>query len=237
MQQKLGGSILFALGCIAALAICATPVMAEPVTYDVLSVSGSGFSASWIHAATGGAMTRDAVTYYGGGDKLWSLGGTILGDRDLTGSGPKVNITGGSMTGTAAGGAAVLGLNPNANIAIAVNGGTVLHDLDNDGRATGFLDTTITQGATTVDVLFFFGDFSFAGAANSMTADALTATLWGNSTTSPTRGTPVAIASDRLGIDLRLKGSPVPEPTSLALMALGAAGIAITRRRRKTRRR
>ena len=212
--KKLKNTVLVRLALLPGIAL------AGPITYNITDGASGGFSASWLHAGTGGQSNG----FYMNGDKA-SISGSItidwdtgaasgslstdtLGDTDFgQGSGSwVVDITGGSV----------------ADIGLFSNGDSLLLSLDyllSDG------------GAHTSAGTFYFADSTFTGDVNSATNSEIY--LWGNNWFNQNgtgdRAAFVTAGGIALGIDLY--GSAVPEPSMLLLLGMGLIGLGVRRKR------
>lgn len=194
---------------ILAIGIIGLPVaaIADPiqVTYDVGTYSTGGYSASWVHGATGcsGSSGPDTeLTLYMCGDPLYETTGTIAGMLD----GGVLTITGGIL-----------------NI-----GGT---DYDVEGGELGGVTWTLTIESFGT---FLFEGFDW-GDAKPNNFDGSEFILWGQNEAAyrciPGDADCSEIWGDRWGIDL-YGTVRVPEPGTLALFGIGLLGLGLARRRK-----
>jgi len=192
-----------------------TLAVADPieVTYDVGKYysPGGGYSASWVHLATGCKGTGSSgETLYMCGKKK-SIGGTITGLLDHSGV---LTITGGLLT-------------------IPLHYFDLVYD-DISGSLGGNDDWTISIAGLGN---FLFEDFGMGpGGPNSF--DGSEFVLWGQNEPAY-RCRPNYFnwcGGPRLGLDLYGSGNPVhvPEPGTLALFGIGLLGLGLVRRRRRT---
>lgn len=190
----------------AALAISSTAI-ADPVVYEIESnYSAGNFSASWMHGATGcqGWGPNTEDKVYMCGDPLLPITGFIEGDL----SGGVLNITGGTM-----------------NV-----GGT---DYEVYEGQLGAFGGSAIWGIN----IEFFGEFLFesflmgSGMPNMFDGD--TMILWGQNLDAYAFD-PGLRDAYRWGMDLYATRVSVPEPSVLALMLVGLAGVAVASRRRRT---
>lgn len=195
--------------------------LAGPISYDIGNGSSGGFSASWLHAATG----AHSGGFYMNGDKAsiegeitidWSTGaasGSLFTDESDTdfgeGSGSAagwiLDITGGTTTG-----------------GTFANGADLLIALD--------YSLSHADGSNTTTGTFYFADHPFAGDANSASPSEIY--LWGNNWFND--GTTPKPSTYALGIDLYGTGTPVPEPGILLLLGSGLLGMGLLRKQRRT---
>ena len=235
----MGGKIFISVVAVAAaLALTAAESRADiiHVKYEVKPTSTPGYSASWLHTASGSGSTgSDGNTYYMSGTKTHSLSGTLYATIDTSANGGlgSITFTGGTITATKYSNTTIFGETAESTT-IDIDGSTF--DVESDGgtlRPEGYLTGTFDPGgdgaSKDTDVSFYFAPISHSGSANSISADLFTITLWGNNWDETTG----AASSNRAGIDLYLVGTAVvPEPSTIALMSLGAIGLVLQRRRR-----
>lgn len=199
---------------------------AGPIVYDIKDGSSGGFTASWLHAATGAASGG----YWKSGDKAsisgeiiinWDTGeasGSVSTDATDTnfgqGSGDwELKIIGGKTEG----------------VGIFAGGDDLLVSLDYDLFLGG--STTAYDSGT-----FYFAERSFTGDVNSATNSEIY--LWGNNwlnsagSSNQDRIDHIAAGGIALGIDLYGTGTPVPEPAALFIFGTGLLGLALSRRRK-----
>jgi len=202
-----------------ALAFLPGIALAAPITYDITDGASGGFTASWLHAATG----SQSQGFYKNGDKAsisgsitidWATGaasGSLATDTPSDtnfgqGSGSWVlDITGGSV----------------ADIGAFNNGDSLLLSLD----------YLLSDGTTSSTGTFYFADSNFTGDVNSATDSEIY--LWGNNWFNQNgtgdKTTFVGAGGIALGIDLY--GSAVPEPGFLLLLGMGLIGLGLRRKR------
>ena len=201
-----------------ALATLLTPTLfSAPIIFDVSSYRSDGFRASVIHTATHNRRVVDGHVWYPGGYILGEVSGSIVADYD----GTTLNFDGGSLEILAIDG-------PLGAYDLVISGGS----LDIGDPAGGYLDYSITNGFDT----FSTGTFHFA--AHNWNGDANTVSdagfdLWGQNFLKP-RGQRGKDCDLPLGLDLHATAqTPVPEPTTVALLAFGAVGAAAMRKKRR----
>ncbi len=202
---------IFSLGVgILALPVHATPVAYEPVSYEIGSYSQDGYSASWVHEATGcaGAGPTTRLPLYMCGDALPSIEGTVKGNYYRHGG--YLQVTGGSLkigNGNYAVGSGYLG---------SFRAGSVWFlKLENFGM---FLFENLDKGK---------------GLPNYFDYDKFI--LWGQNLSAYFCRPGKRYCGPRWGIDLYGKRTSVPEPGVLALLGIGLLAIAATRRRRNVK--
>ena len=197
---------------------------AIPVTYKVGSGSASGFSGSWLHAATN--EMRDSG-FFANGSAI-RMNGSLTIDRD------NLQNTSGSITGS-------------GDFGIGSSDWTLSINSASSGQSRFFwgerdvlsLDYQLTSSnGHTSQGNFFFADRDFNGGSSDNGPNYVNDNimyLWGNNWLNE-RG-----ADDRayfirenegVALGLDLYGVSVPEPGILALLATGLIAVGFTRRRR-----
>ncbi len=234
-----------------------------PITMTVVNETQTGFSSSWIHAASscsgnGFCMNGDAERF-----TPMSFSGDWDGTRLTIGS-----STGGAIQGNISGTAIQSG------DVLSYTGGVI--ERNTDSSAQGFVQYEITRGAGLIDsgMFFIFPDLTLAGSSNSFTSTnpVVDITTWSNNwingkgrdwtflngldngfnvtfdgtnTNGATfNGSALGLTIDgsqpggnftHLGMDLVAEGmAPVPEPGTMILFGTGLLGL-IGYRRIKTR--
>ncbi len=195
---------------ILALTMLVSPltVSADPVSvsYDIGPYIEGGYSASWLHGATGcsGPGPSGGTLYMCGGPVL-EIVGSITGELD----GGVLTIMGGSL-----------------NI-----GGTdygVLGGMLGAFPAVDFMWSIVIAGLGT-----FYFDNIYMGTGLPNHFDGNDLILWGQNWNAYFCAVGTA-GCDRWGIDLYGAKSSIPEPGTMGLLGIGLLGLGFSMRRRKT---
>jgi len=211
--MKFGLKILRLFAVVACVqAAIVLPAQAVPMVYDIMSFSGSGFSASWIHGAT-----VKQGNYYPGGTKYLSLTGTIEGDYDLgtdifTVSGGTLNATGVSASNGFSNAWSVL-----------IGSGTLAGPTP---TASGILSYQIFKPDSSLydSGSFYFDPVNFGGAPQTLSPTTLA--LWGNNWDTGTMNRDDVLHP--LGMDLYGVGRTVPEPATLLILGFALLLMSVT---------
>jgi len=200
--------------------------MADPITIQISgSWSGSGFSASTLHAATGCSSNSDLA-----GASIHQCGAHGVND----------DITGGTLTGDLTGGvfSSITGTLTIGGVEVAVTGGSLggaYYDVATPTSLADFNWFLDISGFGT----FYFEDM-LMGNTGPNRFDGETLVLWGQNEVAYGAASRcvfdesvqdfVCTPSQR-GMDLY--GVRVPEPATLALFGLGLMGLGVAKRKRR----
>lgn len=183
---------------------------AAPVTYNIGKHNSRGFSASYVHSAVG-RMTVDGTDYYPSGRKLASVSGPLNGNLNgnvLTILPSVLELTGRGVR----------------DLVLNILGGR----LEQGSNGTeGHINYEFTNGRRSIGGTFFFFADDFPGLPNELSSGRLA--LWGNNWDNKLLNRS-DVKGPKLGLDLYGEAPQTPEPTSLMLVGLGFASIAIRRR-------
>jgi len=186
------------------LVLFAAPAYAETITYDIIrNYRQPGFMASVLRTASRPGPDGYAMS----GHILTRLEGRLTGDW----SGSSLSGLGGVLH-TNWRGVDILFSNGSFN--------------DDGGSFHGQIDYAVRAGHHVKSLGTFF--FASQHGINAISQDHSEFTLWGQTWVPGGK----RFGGLKLGIDLRGEGQPVPEPGTLALLALGVCGVAARRRRR-----
>lgn len=220
-QHNISRFIAIATLLVAPLTSQATP----SVTYDIGNGGGSGFGASYLHAATN---QMGSSGYFANGNKA-RIGGTLTFDlHDGTASGSLFVTESDTDFGQ--------GSDNNWTLTFTGSAGPVA-GMFQSGAVSSLLSLDYglyNSGGLFNSGTFYFADRNFAGDANSIGPELY---LWGNNWVNTSGGTTerdalVANNGTPLGLDLYGKARSVPEPGMLALLAMGLVGFGVASRKK-----
>lgn len=222
-----------------AAAVLLLPLSAQavPISYAVEMGSQGGFQFSYIHSAgsgprlddirpIGGGAPVDDVRFKWSGEKYFSLSGNITGD-----------LTGNVLTLDNDIVLDATGMNSYAgqDWSLAITGGTLTQVGPGD-LMEGTIDYVLSNdfGPESASGTFYFFARAFAGPANTLTADQVGG--WGNNWDNVNDSEPLGGGLNSIGMDVRAKGTVIPEPTGFIVFGIGAlvAGVGARMRREPT---